>query len=89
MTINRLTNGILLILSLLLVLGLAGSFPFFKSAGAEGEQSAIGRYQIAAWGSYSGERVHHSGYYVLDTVTGRIVDQGHSVHGIGGAGPPK
>lgn len=43
---------------------------------------AVGRYQISAWASYSGARVHHSGYYVLDTVTGKVVDKGHEIHGI-------
>jgi len=41
-----------------------------------------GRYQISAWASYAGERVHHSGYYILDTVTGKVVDKGHEIHGI-------
>jgi len=42
----------------------------------------VGRYQISAWASYAGERVHHSGYYIVDTVTGKVVDRGHEVHGI-------
>jgi len=42
----------------------------------------VGRYQISAWASYSGERVHHSGYYIVDTVTGKVVDRGHEIHGI-------
>jgi len=47
----------------------------------------IGRYQISSWASYAGERVHHSGYYILDTTTGKVVDRGHEVHGIeGGSG---
>lgn len=53
-----------------------------NAAQAQGQQGEIGRYQISAWASYSGARVHHSGYYVLDTVTGKVVDQGHEIHGI-------
>jgi hypothetical protein len=52
------------------------------SALAQGEQEQVGRYQISAWASYAGARVHHSGYYVLDTVSGKVVDKGHEVHGI-------
>ncbi len=53
-----------------------------SAAQAQGGQERIGRYQLSAWASYSGSRVHHCGYYVLDTVTGRIVDRGHEIHGI-------
>lgn len=42
----------------------------------------VGRYQISSWAAYSGEKVHHSGYYVVDTATGQIVDRGHEIHGI-------
>lgn len=86
MTIDRLTKVILLVLSVFVLLSLGN---FFRSAGAEPEQKSIGRYQVSAWGAYSGERVHHSGYYVLDTVTGKIVDRGHEVHSIEGSFPPR
>ncbi len=56
------------------------------SALAQGEQGQAGRYQISAWASYAGAKVHHSGYYVLDTATGKVVDRGHEIHGIG-SGP--
>jgi hypothetical protein len=52
------------------------------SALAQGTGEQIGRYQISSWASYSGERIHHSGYYVLDTVTGKVVDSEHEIHGI-------
>ena len=42
----------------------------------------VGRYQISSWASYSGERVHHSGYYIIDTTTGKVVERGHEIHGI-------
>ncbi|APG27177.1 hypothetical protein A7E78_04610 [Syntrophotalea acetylenivorans] len=56
------------------------------SASAQGKQEQVGRYQISAWASYAGAKVHHSGYYILDTVTGKVVDSGHEIHGIG-SGP--
>jgi len=42
----------------------------------------VGRYQISSWASYAGERVHHSGYYIIDTTAGKVVDRGHEIHGI-------
>ena len=57
------------------------------TAEAEPEAGQVGRYQIAAWGAHSGARVHASGYFVLDTVTGKVVDKGHDIHGIESGGP--
>jgi len=48
----------------------------------EPEKENVGRYEIAAWGAHSGARLHASGYYVLDTATGKIVDKGHETYGI-------
>ena len=45
--------------------------------------SNIGRYQITCWAAQSGRGYHHSGYYILDTTTGKIVDQGREAHGPG------
>lgn len=46
------------------------------------DRGDIGRYQISSWASYSGARVHHAGYYVLDTTTGKVVDSHHEIHDI-------
>jgi hypothetical protein len=54
--------GMLTAVGLLLLLG-AGS--------GDGE---VGRYQIAAWGATRGDS-YRAGYYVLDTRTGKVVDQ--------------
>jgi len=89
MEVDRFTKVLLVCLSLLVLLDLAGHFFPIHSASAEPEQNGIGRYQVSAWAAYAGERVHHSGYYVLDTVTGKIVDKGHSTHGIEGPVPPR
>ena len=40
----------------------------------------IGRYQIAAWSAQSGPRSHHSGYYIIDTTTGKVIDSKSEVH---------
>ncbi|OHB33934.1 MAG: hypothetical protein A2X84_05790 [Desulfuromonadaceae bacterium GWC2_58_13] len=71
-----------LMVGMLLLSFLAGSFWTPQWATAEPEESVVGRYQISAWSSYSGGRVHHSGYYVIDTTTGEVKDRGHEIHGI-------
>ena len=60
---------------------IAGSFPGSQWA-SEGDIGQIGRYQISSWGAYSGAEVSHSGYYIVDTTTGRVVDRGNEIHGI-------
>lgn len=84
MTSSRIAKGTLIVLIVLLSLSLASNIITAKSAMAEKGQDQIGRYQVSAWASYSGSRVHHSGYYVVDTVTGKIVEKGHEIHGIEG-----
>ncbi len=54
-----------------------------SGAVADRGDGRTGRYQIASWSSFSGARTHHSGYYVLDTVTGKVVARDHEAHGIG------
>jgi hypothetical protein len=45
-------------------------------------REGIGRYQISSWAAQTGNAgYHHSGYYILDTVTGDVVDQSMEVHG--------
>ena len=44
------------------------------------DPEGIGRYQIAAWAASSGGATHHAGYYVLDTVTGKVADRKAEVH---------
>ena len=68
---------------------LSGVFSGPPWAIAERDDSQIGRYQISAWSSYAGERVHHSGYYIIDTTTGKVVDRGHEIHGIESGGGAK
>lgn len=55
---------------------------WWPQAGSAQPGAEVGRYQISSWASYSGERVHHSGYYIIDTTTGKVVDRGHEIHGI-------
>ena len=75
----------LIVAAALVVLALGGLF-VLQPAGvfAEGKGD-IGRYQISSWASYSGARVHHSGYFVLDTTTGEVVESHHEIHDIDSA----
>lgn len=75
----------LIVAAALVVLAVGGVFAL-QPAGvfAEGKGD-IGRYQISSWASYSGARVHHAGYYVLDTTTGEVVDSHHEIHDIDSA----
>lgn len=85
------------LLSSLLIGGLAVAcilslFALIKPGDVQAVSSGeVGRYQISSWASYAGGRVHHSGYYILDTVTGKVVDRGHEIHGIdkGSGASPK
>lgn len=43
-------------------------------------QEAVGRYQITSWAAFGGGFTHHNGYYIVDTVTGKVVDKGAEVH---------
>jgi hypothetical protein len=52
------------------------------TAMAQSTEEQVGRYQISAWASYSGSRMLYSGYYVLDTATGRVVDSGYEPYGL-------
>ena len=55
----------------------------FLTQTAEAERDGeTGRYQISAWASPAGARSHHSGYYIVDTVTGKVVDSKSEVHSL-------
>jgi hypothetical protein len=80
---DRLLRALLWIITVLLFLNLAHNFLSSRSAGATPGNEAVGRYQISAWGAQAGAYTHHSGYYVLDTATGKVVDSKMEVHAVG------
>ncbi len=59
----------------LLMLNLAATLMGPKSVLAQRDETGPGRYQIAAWASYTGGTTDRHGYYIIDTVTGRIFDK--------------
>jgi|COG998Drversion2_1049125.scaffolds.fasta_scaffold1158772_1 cobalamin biosynthesis protein CobD/CbiB len=72
---------LLSIVVLLLLLNFMQGIFSDNTAEAQKESQAVGRYQISAWAAYSGVRLHHTGYYVVDSVTGKVVESKSEVHG--------
>jgi len=73
MKTNRIIKVFLGIVSMLLLLNLLNGFFSSKSALAVSEDEKKERYQISAWAAQSEGSLVHSGYYVLDTATGKVV----------------
>jgi len=70
----------LFIIAVLLLMNfLHGAFST-NNAIAGSNSEGIGRYQISAWAAQIATGYHHSGYYVLDTVTGKVVESKSDVH---------
>lgn len=65
---------ILLLLNLLV--------PLFEpgTASAQKDANTVGRYQIASWALSTGGTTHYTGYYVLDTATGKMIDKRTELH---------
>lgn len=74
--IKMLLGIIAVFLFILIVQGLTGTAP----AVAENGGKDIGRYQISAWAAQAGSLTHHAGYYIVDTVTGKVVDSKSEIH---------
>jgi hypothetical protein len=70
---DRMTKVLLGIVSILLLLNLLNSVLSSKPALAVTGGEEKGRYQISAWGAESEGSMVHSGYYVLDAATGKVV----------------
>jgi hypothetical protein len=73
MKTDRLTKILLGIIAILLCINLLNSLLSSKPALAVPGSEDTGRYQIAAWGVQAQNSDPRSGYYVLDTVTGKVV----------------
>jgi len=75
------TKVVLSAIAVLLFMNLISGL--FSSRPATAEQAnSVNRYQISAWASSIGTFGHHSGFYVLDTTTGKIVDKHEDIHTI-------
>ncbi len=72
------TKIMLVVIAILLAANLLGGF--FSTKPAVADKGDVGRYQIAAWAAQSGSYAHHSGYYIVDTVTGKVVASKAEIH---------
>ena len=75
------TKGVLSAIAVLLFMNLISGLLSSRPATAE-QANTVNRYQISAWASSIGTYGHHSGYYVIDSTTGKVVDQHEDVHTI-------
>lgn len=80
MKTDRFTKVLLTAIAALLFLNFVSSLMPARPATAQSEAGPVNRYQISAWSAYTGAYGHHSGYYVLDTVTGKVVDKKEETH---------
>jgi hypothetical protein len=80
MKTDQFTKVMLCIIAVLLLLNLfSGLFPL-RPAIAE-QTGPVNRYQISAWAATAGlYGIHHSGYYVVDTMTGKVVNEKEETH---------
>ncbi len=76
------TKVVLSAIAVLLCMNLISGLLSSRPATAEQANGQVNRYQISAWASPIGTFGHHSGYYVIDTVTGKLVDKHEEVHTI-------
>ncbi len=79
MKIDLVTKIALLVIAVMLMLNFAHRVFIARAAQAIGTAEVVGRYQITSWAATTGV-VHHNGYYILDTVTGKVVDKQMEVH---------
>ena len=70
---DRITKVLLKIVSILLLFNLLNRSLFSKPALAVSAGEEKGRYQISPWAVQADAAKVHTGYYVLDAATGKIV----------------
>ncbi len=76
------TKVVLSAIAVLLFMNLISGLLSSRPATAEQANGTVNKYQISAWASSIGTYGHHSGYYVIDTTTGRVFDKHEDVHTI-------
>lgn len=80
MKIDRWSKVALWIIAVMLVLNFVHRVLIARPALAVNDGSGIGRYQITSWSAFTGGITFHSGYYILDTVTGKVADKRVDAH---------
>jgi hypothetical protein len=76
------TKVVLSAIAALLFMNLISGLFSIRPATAEPQAERVNRYQVSAWASSIGTFGHHSGYYVIDTATGKLFDKHEEVHTI-------
>ncbi len=76
------TKTMLAIIAVLLFLNLISGLLPARQAVAQQDAGPVNRYQISAWAASIGTYGHHSGYFVVDTVTGKVVDKKEEEHSL-------
>jgi hypothetical protein len=76
------TKVLLSLIVVLLALNLVSNFFNAKPAMALPENSQTGKYQISSWAASIGTYGHHSGYFIVDTTTGKLFDSHEEAHDI-------
>lgn len=80
MKTDRIAKALLTVIAVLLFMNfLCSAFPVGPANAVKGNEE-IGRYQVASWAAQSGAYTHHSGYYIIDTITGKVIDSKAEVH---------
>jgi hypothetical protein len=80
MKTDRFTKVLLFMIAALLLLNLLYGHFNLKEANSVNGNEEIGRYQVAAWAAQSGVYTHHSGYFIIDTTTGKVFDSKAEIH---------
>ena len=81
MKTDQFNKVMLCIIAVLLFLNLLSGLFSLKPATAA-PAGPVNRFQISAWASPAGAYGHHSGYYVLNTITGEVVSKREDFHNV-------
>ena len=80
MKVDIWTKTALWVIAALLFMNFAQNIFSSKPALADKEVSNIGKYQITSWGARSGRATNFSGYYIIDTTTGKVKSKHVETH---------
>ena len=81
MKVDLWTKVGLWVVAAMLFLNLVYNIFSSEQAMAVSESETIGRYQISSWAAHSEGVTNHNGYYIIDTVTVKVVGERAETHG--------
>lgn len=68
------------LIAIMLILNFLSTLFEPRTVLAQKDTSPVGRYQVSAWAASTGGTTHHDGYFIIDTVTGKVFDKGMEEH---------